>query len=89
MMESPQVDYQEQPSVFDKLMEPVQSFIERQNQELPSHYLEKFSYQEFSRLLIFYFVSNIPSIALLLNTHLKKDLLSPCSQTTEGGSQHL
>jgi hypothetical protein len=76
-MESPQVDYQEQPSVFDKLMEPVQSFIERQNQELPSHYLEKFSYQEFSRLLIFYFVSNIPSIALLLNTHLKKDLLSP------------
>jgi hypothetical protein len=77
MMESPQVDYQEQPGVFDKLMEPVQSFIERQNQELPSHYLEKFSYQEFSRLLIFYFVSNIPSIALLLNTHLKKDLLSP------------
>jgi len=77
MMESPQVDYQEQPGVFDKLMEPVQSFIERQNQELPSHYLEKFSYQEFFRLLIFYFVSNIPSIALLLNTHLKKDLLSP------------
>jgi hypothetical protein len=77
MTESPQVNYQELPSVFDKLMEPVQSFIERQNQELPSHYLEKFSFQEFSRLLIFYFVSNIPSIALLLNTHLKKGLLSP------------
>lgn len=77
MTESPQVNYQEQPSVFDKLMEPVQSFIEKQNQELPSHHLEKFPYQEFLRLLIFYFVSDIPSIALLLNTYLKKDLLPP------------
>jgi hypothetical protein len=77
MMESPQVDYQEQPSVFDKLMEPVQPFIEKQNQELIPHYLEKFSYYEFSRLLIFYYVSDIPSIALLLDTYLKKDLLSP------------
>jgi len=77
MAKSPQVDYQKQSSVFDKLMEPVQSFIEKQNQELTPHYREKFSYQEFSRLLIFYFVSDIPSIALLLNTYLKKDLLSP------------
>jgi hypothetical protein len=58
-------------------MEPVQSFIERQNQELTPHYLEKFSYYNFFRLLIFYYVSDIPSIALLLNTYLKKDLLSP------------
>ena len=77
MMESPQINYQEQPGVFDKLMEPVQAFIEKQNQALTPHYLEKFSYCEFFRLLIFYFVSNIPSIALLLNTHLKKGLLSP------------
>jgi len=77
MTESPQVNYQEQPSVFDKLMEPVQSFIEKQNQELTSHYLEKFLYQEFLRILIFYFVSDIPSIALLINTYLKKDLLPP------------
>jgi hypothetical protein len=77
MTKSPQVNYQEQPRVFDKLMEPVQSFIEKQNQELPSHYLEKFTYQEFSRILIFYFVSDIPSIALLINNYLKKDLLPP------------
>jgi hypothetical protein len=77
MVKSPQVDYQEQPSVFDKLMEPVQSFIEKQNQELNHHYLEKFSYKEFFRLLIFYYVSNIPSIALLLDTYLEKGLLSP------------
>jgi hypothetical protein len=77
MTESPQVNYQEQPSVFDKLMEPVQSFIEKQNQELTSHYLEKFLYHEFFRILIFYFVSDIPSIALLINTYLKKDLIPP------------
>jgi hypothetical protein len=77
MTQSPQVNYQEQPSVFDKLMEPVQTFIEKQNQELPSHYLEKFFYDEFSRLLIFYFVSDIPSIALLIDNYLKKDLLAP------------
>lgn len=75
-MEPPQINYQ-QPSVFDKVMEPVQLFIEKQNQELTPHQLEKFSYQEFFRLLVFYFVSDIPSIALLLNTYLKKDLLSP------------
>jgi Transposase DDE domain len=77
MMGSPRIDYQEQPSVFDKLMEPVQSCIEKQNQELTPHYLEKFSYYEFFRLLIFYYVSDIPSIALLLDTYLKKGLLSP------------
>jgi hypothetical protein len=83
MMESPQVDYQEQPSVFDKLMEPVQPFIEKQNQELTPHYLEKFSYQEFFRLLIFYYVSDIPSIALLLDTYLKKGLLPPALKLSQ------
>jgi len=29
MTESPQVNYQKQPSVFDKLMEPIQPFIEK------------------------------------------------------------
>jgi len=77
MMESPKFDYQEKPSVFDKFMEPVQPIIEKQNQELTPHHLEKFSYQEFFRLLVFYFVSDIPSIALFINTYLKKDLLSP------------
>jgi hypothetical protein len=36
MMESSHVDYKNHPSVFDKLMEPVQLFIEEQNQELVS-----------------------------------------------------
>lgn len=83
MMESPQVDYQEQPSVLYKLMEPVQPFIEKQNQELTPHYLQKFSYQEFFRLLIFYYVSDIPSIALLLDTYLKKGLLPPALKLSQ------
>lgn len=76
-MDLPQVNYQEQPTVFDKLMEPVQPFIEKQSQQLTPHHLEKFSYQEFFRLLVFYFVSDIPSISLLIKTYFKKQLLSP------------
>jgi hypothetical protein len=77
MMKSSHVDYKNQPSVFDKLVEPVQLFIEKQNQELTHHQREKFFYREFFRLLIFYFASDIPSIDLLLNTYLEKGLLSP------------
>jgi len=76
-MEAAQVNYQEQPTVFDKLIEPIQPFIENQDQELTPHHREKFSCREFFRLLIFYFVSGIPSISLLINTYLKKQLLSP------------
>lgn len=58
-------------------MEPAQAFVEKQSKQLTPHHREKFSYQDFFRLLAFYFVSDIPSISLLINTYLKKDLLPP------------
>lgn len=65
------------PTVFDKLLEPVCPFVEEQDQKLTRHRNEKFFFPAFFRLLIFYFVSGIPSVKLLIDTYLKKDLLSP------------
>lgn len=64
-------------TVFDRMLSPIQAYIEQQGQQRPPHHNETFSYPEFFRLLAFYFVSEISSIALLLNTSLKKGLLSP------------
>jgi hypothetical protein len=65
------------PTVFDKLLEPACPFVEEQDQKLTRHHNEKFFFPDFFRLLIFYFVSGISSVKLLINTHLEKDLLSP------------
>lgn len=64
------------PTVFDTLLEPVQAFVEQQEQERTHHHNETFRYLEFFRLLVYYVVSDIPSIALLLKTYLKKGLVS-------------
>ena len=66
--------YQE-ATVFDRLLEPVSSLTEEQARKLTPHHNEKFSFPEFFRLLIFYFVSGISSMKLLINTYLKKNLL--------------
>ena len=66
---------QQDPTVFDALLEPVQAYVEQQNHSRTIHHNETYSYPEFFRLLAFFFVSHIPSIDLLLNTHLKKRLL--------------
>lgn len=73
MTPNPQSD----PTVFDALLEPVQAYVEQQDRQRPLHHNETYSYVEFFRLLAFYFVSDIPSIALLIKTYLKKGLLSP------------
>jgi hypothetical protein len=65
------------PTVFDKLLEPVSLLTEEQARKLTPHHNEKFSFREFFRLLIFYFVSGGSSMKLLINTCLKKNLLSP------------
>jgi len=71
------------PTVFDKLLEPAYPFVEEQDRELTRHHNEKFFFPDFFRLLIFYFVSGISSVKLLINTHLKKDLLSPALKLPE------
>jgi hypothetical protein len=77
MVETRQFNPQHDPTVFDALLEPVHAYVDQQDQQRAHHHNETFSYAEFFRLLAFYFVSDIASIALLLETYLKKRLLSP------------
>jgi len=63
------------PTVFDTLLEPVRNYVEQQEQERSHHHNETFTYLAFFRLLAYYYVSGIQSIALLINTYLKKGLL--------------
>ena len=64
-------------TVFDALLAPVQAFVDQQEQHRTPHHNETFSYAAFFRLLAYYVVSDIPSIALFITTYLKKGLLSP------------
>lgn len=70
------INDQIKPTVFDKLLEPVQPFVEEQGQKLTPHHNEKFTFQRFFRLLIYYFVSNYKSISLLI-AMLQKGLIPP------------
>jgi len=70
------INDQIKPTVFDKLLEPVQPFVEEQGQKLTPHHNEKFTFQRFFRLLIYYFASNYKSISLLI-AMLQKGLIPP------------
>jgi hypothetical protein len=63
-MTDPFVDA-EQPTVFQKLLEPVEAFVKEQNHHLPKSPNQKYAYEDFFRLLIYYFVSGTASL-----THL-------------------
>jgi len=65
----------EHPTVFQKLLEPVERFVQEQSQQLPKHPKEKYPYEAFLRLLIYYFVSGSKSLKLLINTQLNLGLL--------------
>jgi len=65
----------EHPTVFQKLLEPVERFVQEQSQQLPKHPKEKYTYEAFFRLLIYYFVSGSKSLKLLINTQLNLGLL--------------
>ena len=77
MIETIPLNPQHDSTVFDTLLEPVQAYVDQQNQQRMLHHNETYSYEDFFRLLAFYFVSDIPSIALLIKTYLKKNLVSP------------
>ncbi len=47
------VNYQEQPTVFDKLLEPIQALVEQQDRQLPRHPLQTYADQAFFRSLIY------------------------------------
>jgi hypothetical protein len=65
----------EQPIVFQKLLEPVEGFVKEQNQRLPKHRNQKYDYEDFFRLLIYYFASGTTSLKLLVQTRLNAGLL--------------
>ena len=67
----------EQPTVFHKLIEPVKDFVKEQNHRLPKHPRQKYDYENFFRLLIYYFVSGGTSLKLLVQTWLNAGLLPP------------
>ena len=77
MIETMTPNSQPDPTVFDTLLEPVHAYVAQQDRQRTLHHNETYSYVEFFRLLAFYVVSDIPSIALLIKTYLKKGLLSP------------
>lgn len=65
----------EQPTVFQKLLEPVEEFVKEQNHRLPKPRHQKYEYEDFFRLLIYYFVSGAKSLKLLVQTPLNTGLL--------------
>ncbi len=67
----------EQPTVFQKLLEPVEAFVKEQNHHLPKPRNQKYEYEDFFRLLIYYFVSGTSSLKLLIKTRLNAGLLAP------------
>lgn len=64
-----------QDTVFNKFIAPIDKFIDDQNKELPKHPNQKYSYYDFFRLLIYFFVSEVSSLKLLINNQLNKGLL--------------
>ncbi|MCP4410352.1 MAG: hypothetical protein GY807_21925, partial [Gammaproteobacteria bacterium] len=67
----------EQPTIFQKLLEPVETFVKEQNQRLHKPRNQKYAYDDFFRLLIFYFANGTASLRLLINARLNTGLLAP------------
>ena len=67
----------EQASVFQKLLEPVEAFVQEQNHHLPKPRNQKYEYEDFFRLLMYYFVSGTRSLKLLIQARLNTGLLAP------------
>jgi hypothetical protein len=67
----------EQPTVFHKLLEPVKDFVKEQDHHLPKHPRQKYAYEDFFCLLIYYFASGATSLKLLVQTRLNNGLLPP------------
>jgi len=64
-----------QPTVFQKLIDPIDEFVANQSDSLPKHHNQKYEYYDFFMLLIYYFTSNAQSLKLLVNGLLNNGLL--------------
>ena len=71
-----EINYDKNPTVFDKLLEPVLSFVQKQDQGLKKHPGQVLSFTDFFRMLIYYFVtSNEHSSIKIFIGLLKKGLI--------------
>ena len=64
-----------QPTVFEQLIEPVDKILREQDAGLPRHHNQKLSYYDFSRLLLYFFISTPGSLKLFIVTQLNRGLL--------------
>jgi len=51
----------DEPTTFDELCEPINSFLEQHKQDHPSHHREKLPFADFVRKLIYHFTKNCES----------------------------
>lgn len=65
------------PTVFDQLLAPIISFVEKQNADYADHHNEKLSYYAFFRLLMYFFSVQGDSFKLFIKTQLNQGLLPP------------
>lgn len=75
-MAGPHLSEDISPTVFDQLLKPIIPIVEESAKALLSHHNEAYKFQEFFRLLAFYFVIGKTSIASLIKD-LNKDLFAP------------
>ncbi len=62
-------------TVFNKLLTPLEDFIQTQNQALPKHPNQKYTYLDFFRLMVYFYVSGSTSLKLLVQSRLNLGLL--------------
>jgi len=63
------------PTVFEKLLQPINDFLRKQDQQLPRHPNQKFFYYDFFRILMYYFATGGKSFRLFIMVQLNKGLL--------------
>jgi hypothetical protein len=63
------------PTVFEKLLQPIDDFVKNQDQQLPRHPNQKFGYYDFFRILMYYFATGGKSFRLFIMVQLNNGLL--------------
>jgi hypothetical protein len=63
------------PTIFNKLLEPIDDFVRDQEHKLQKHHNQKFGYYAFFRILMYFFLAEGTSFKLFIVTKLNKGLL--------------
>lgn len=79
-----EINYDKNPTVFDKLLEPVLSFVQKQDQGLKKHPGQVLLFTDFFRMLIYYFVTSNEHSSIKKN--ICRALGASCPQWSVGQS---